>query len=514
MELFMSTTELLKSLEKLNISASRHQIVIDSKHRLLHNNYPLSVIGVLDSGQQFHLVAFAISNKEDESMYNNFISATLNTGRNLYPTIAVGCTQSDQSAAVMNALRSNFPDATIGSCLFHLQQNNKRKRLLWNIDPPSNLAKREKSVYLRKKRDELTQYSRDMIAWLSIIPEKSTFDVCCELFKIFLESNNHTEHAQMIEDYSRDGQRGWSRAYMPCGSATTNNALESFNYHALQATLSNGARSTVGDLIQKLKSHIHARSIIDLSKEYPLTPLDIRRTVHVTSQRLRRVKNWYNSAADLRKVLHESSIPFFRTDNQGGFYICAAKQRSSKTNIDELVNRYMTTTANCLNSQIEAKKCIQDWKSESNDISHLSVRDTMYTLKENVDHQYFSFWHVQLIPENENMQMYCSKNAAKRILNDLSLPEEDRNEAQHCISSENFLWFGALSHRCTCPDYIQYCACKHSLWATQFTRSTGTLAVHPRVDSNPLVVRKSAGRPKRTGNAHTYTQQTHIPLFR
>jgi hypothetical protein len=42
------------------------QLFIDSKHRLLIENYPVTAVGFLDAAQQFNLVMLDVSNKEDE----------------------------------------------------------------------------------------------------------------------------------------------------------------------------------------------------------------------------------------------------------------------------------------------------------------------------------------------------------------------------------------------------------------------------------------------------------------
>jgi hypothetical protein len=48
---------------------SKMQLVIDSKHRVLLNNYLISVVGILDAGQQFNMIALAVSNKEYEEFF-------------------------------------------------------------------------------------------------------------------------------------------------------------------------------------------------------------------------------------------------------------------------------------------------------------------------------------------------------------------------------------------------------------------------------------------------------------
>jgi hypothetical protein len=46
---------------------------MDAEHRVLMNNYPVTALGVLDAGQQFNLIALALSNKEDENKYSAMI---------------------------------------------------------------------------------------------------------------------------------------------------------------------------------------------------------------------------------------------------------------------------------------------------------------------------------------------------------------------------------------------------------------------------------------------------------
>lgn len=510
MELYLSTPELLRSIQKLNGTASSFQIVLDSKHRMLHNNYPISVLGVLDAGQQFHLISIAISNKEDEFMYRKFISVSLSNMNQLYGTLEVQCTQSDQADAIMNAFKNEFPTAALGSCLFHVQQNNKRKRLLWNISSPSSLSKTEKSKYVRKKRDELTCYSRDMIAWLSLLTEQTIFDICTELYITCLKSENHIEHAMMMENYSKDGQKGWCRAYMPIGSATTNNALESFNRHAMQSTLSGGSRSTIGELIDHTQEFIRGASMLENAKDFPLNPLDIRRSVHVSSARLLRVKQMFKSAATLKKELEESGVPFYTCDDLGGYYICSGKHRSLKSDINSLVRGHNYAKANCLHWQKIARTVIDKWELDKNTQSNPSVRDTLRVLKEKVDVQYSSFWKVQKVPVHENLQRKYAQDAAILISQNDRLPLEDRDRAQNCIETEDFLWFGVLTHRCSCPLYLQYGACKHCIWATQLTSS---INIHPRGNSSGLAVRRRAGRPRSTGNSYTFATQNHMPLI-
>ena len=38
-----------------------------------NEQYPVTVLGVLDAGEQFNLVVIAVSNKEDEEIYTSFV---------------------------------------------------------------------------------------------------------------------------------------------------------------------------------------------------------------------------------------------------------------------------------------------------------------------------------------------------------------------------------------------------------------------------------------------------------
>jgi hypothetical protein len=51
------------------------EVVLDSKHRMLMNNYPITALGIRDVGQQFNLIALAVSNKEDEELYTSFLKS-------------------------------------------------------------------------------------------------------------------------------------------------------------------------------------------------------------------------------------------------------------------------------------------------------------------------------------------------------------------------------------------------------------------------------------------------------
>lgn len=125
---------------------------------------------------------------------------------------------------------------------------------------------------------------------------------------------------------------------MPKGSATTNNALEALNSHTLQSEMSAGNRYTIAaELIQKRTSFISGRSSFLTRKLFPITSFDLRSAVFVTSQRRKRVKNWFQAANYLNNELLRSNTPLFIEDSNEGFFICSEKYRKSRTNITELL---------------------------------------------------------------------------------------------------------------------------------------------------------------------------------
>jgi hypothetical protein len=64
-----STNTLLRHVDNLDHSMSKMQLVIDSKHRVLQNHHPISVVGILDAGKQFNMIALAVSKKKEEKFF-------------------------------------------------------------------------------------------------------------------------------------------------------------------------------------------------------------------------------------------------------------------------------------------------------------------------------------------------------------------------------------------------------------------------------------------------------------
>jgi hypothetical protein len=60
---FSTTRALLENVEKVSASTTAMQAALDSKQRILLNNYPVTALRVLDAGQQVNLVALAVTDR-------------------------------------------------------------------------------------------------------------------------------------------------------------------------------------------------------------------------------------------------------------------------------------------------------------------------------------------------------------------------------------------------------------------------------------------------------------------
>jgi hypothetical protein len=77
-QVFASPDTLLNVTAKIYHTAAVMQLFIDSKHRLLIDNYPVTAVGFLDAAQQFNLVMLDVSNKEDEEFFCSLIQSLQN----------------------------------------------------------------------------------------------------------------------------------------------------------------------------------------------------------------------------------------------------------------------------------------------------------------------------------------------------------------------------------------------------------------------------------------------------
>jgi hypothetical protein len=101
---------------------------------------------------------------------------------------------------------------------------------MWNINVPETIPASQNSKFIVRARDACEKFSMESIRWLSSIAFKHDFTICADLFLTKLEAQGHEILSSVLRnEYFHGMKRGWARALMPCGSASTNNSLESFN---------------------------------------------------------------------------------------------------------------------------------------------------------------------------------------------------------------------------------------------------------------------------------------------
>lgn len=144
------------------------QIFFGSMYKFLHNNHSVTVVGFLDAGLRFYLLSLSISSKEDQNAYEFIPKLTIYGITSLESKFTVKCITSDQDDSIMNALSRLF---TIGSYFYHLIQNHKRKRTVWNIHvSDSCTTAAEKQKHVRKEREILSRHGKLTLDWLASYP--------------------------------------------------------------------------------------------------------------------------------------------------------------------------------------------------------------------------------------------------------------------------------------------------------------------------------------------------------
>ena len=72
---------------------------------------------------------------------------------------------SDNCSAIQHALRQHYPNSLAGNCKFHLLQNIKKKRSMWNINVPETIPASQKSKFIVRARDACEKFAMESIRW-------------------------------------------------------------------------------------------------------------------------------------------------------------------------------------------------------------------------------------------------------------------------------------------------------------------------------------------------------------
>jgi hypothetical protein len=183
---FVTTRALLENVGNVSASSAAMQAVLDSKHRILMNNYPVTALGVLDAGQKFNLVALDVSNKEDPELHTAFIKSVRTLVQEVRITLNVEYRMSDNCDAIQNAFQNSFPLSLPGNCKFHLQQDIKKKRGLWQVTVPASVPSKRRNAFVVRARKEREAFTQDFICWISSLQSPDDFSLASQLFLAIL----------------------------------------------------------------------------------------------------------------------------------------------------------------------------------------------------------------------------------------------------------------------------------------------------------------------------------------
>jgi MULE transposase domain len=511
-----STDGLLRNFVDLQQTQCAMQLVVDSKHRVLLNNYPITVVGILDAAQQFHLLALAVSNKENEEFFYDLLQAVKTSLIRLGARPDIGCTMSDNSNAIQNALRRSFPDATIGNCIFHLQQNIKKKRGLWNVVVPDDVSANKRSQWAVRRRDINESFARHCVQWIASLHHLHEFVLCSELFLSYLESQGDFHFAGILRrDYFSKGKTGWARHIMPKSCAATNNSLEAFNGNVLAKDIVAGSRTTMAQFFTSLEGLFRSQSSLIRQSVAPLTAVDARPSVRTSSRKDTRIKEWYSKAIEFLAVYEDGPVACYESDGNGGFYVVSSASRLKGISIRTLLERSESSFSKVLSASSDSTFAVDGWQSVKTahgddsggftlippsvaNGASLQLRAALDKLRDAILERDTSFYWVRATEANSNLALLRAKEHSLAILDDPAAASYEKQQARKSLDADHFMWMGVMSHDCSCPEYWLYGGCKHALWATML--STGQ-SPPPNVDPRPLAGRRRAGRPRRVTTA-------------
>jgi broad specificity polyphosphatase/5'/3'-nucleotidase SurE len=81
---------------------------------------------------------------------------------------------SDNFSAIQHALRHYYPNSLTGNFNFHLLQNIKKKRPMWNINVPETIPASQKSNFIVLARDACEKFDMESIRWLPLSLSNTT----------------------------------------------------------------------------------------------------------------------------------------------------------------------------------------------------------------------------------------------------------------------------------------------------------------------------------------------------
>jgi MULE transposase domain len=397
-QIYATTRSLLEIIRKIYHTSGVMQVVLDSKHRVLMNNYPITALGILDAGQQFKLVALAVSNKEDKAFYTSFLQSIQTHEQALGIVWSIECTMYDNCDAIQNAFQSYFAMSKRGNCNFHIHQNIKKKRGLWEVDIPSTIPASQNSAFVQRARNDRERFTQNSIRWLSSLHNEDYFTLGSKLFLEILRAQaDQAIFDALSKEYFEGDKRGWAREFITPCSATTNNALESFNGNVLARDIVAGSRMTIAQLFNELDGVFRMESVVS---QPPITEIDVRECVSAKPHMNNRVKEWYGKAVELGEELEESAVPLYESDGHDGLYLLSSSCIRRDMRIDNVLAIRQDASLRYDAAIAEARTCLEACIDGSVQNSAPQVHElcnVLNNLRAAIDIRDMSFYHVRCL---------------------------------------------------------------------------------------------------------------------
>jgi hypothetical protein len=108
------------------------------------------------------------------------------------------------------------------------------------------------------------------------------------------------------------------------GSATTYNALESFNGNVLERDIAACSRLTTAQLFNQLDSVYRSDSELSIARRTPNSSIDVRPCVQTKPHMKSRVQDLYEKAVELRYRMEESFHALHQSDGSGDFVLVSS----------------------------------------------------------------------------------------------------------------------------------------------------------------------------------------------
>jgi MULE transposase domain len=211
-QIYATTRSLLERIRKISHTSGVIKVVLDSMHRVLMNNYPVTALGILDAGQQFNQLASAVTNTEDEAFYTSFLQSIQIHIQARSIVWSIACAVLDICDAIQNAFQSCFAMSKRGNCKFHIHQDIKKKRGRWEINITPTMPASQNSAFVQRARNDRERFTQNSIRLLFSVHNEDDFTLGSKLFLEILRAQGDQAIFDALSKYFNGDKRGWARA--------------------------------------------------------------------------------------------------------------------------------------------------------------------------------------------------------------------------------------------------------------------------------------------------------------